>query len=69
MLLGADSGLGAVWVCGIEQLVERVPELVVVLCQSYVILLIHSLELCVETAYHHVLEAVALHLEPVFHLV
>ena len=69
VLLCADGGLRAVGMGGVEQFVECSPHLAVVLRESYVELLVDSLELGVEAAYHHVLEAVALDFGPVDHLV
>ena len=69
MFLRAYRRLCAVGMGGEEQPVHRLPHLVVVSGEPHVVLLVHRLQLGVETAYHHVLESVALYSRPVLHLV
>ena len=52
-----------------QHLAQRSKQFTAVTCQSDVVLLIHSLQLSVETANHHILETVGLNLGPVINLV
>ena len=58
MLLCSDGGLSAVRVLRIKHCCQSCPDLTLVLGDADVVFLIDSLELGVETADHHVLEAV-----------
>ena len=69
VLLRTDSGLCAIGVGWGELLAQCTPYLVAIVGQIHVILLIDSLQLCVETTDDHVLETVGLDLGPVFDLV
>ena len=69
MLLRTDSGLCAIRVGREEQLAYGGKLLACVVGQRDVELLVHSLKLGMETAYDHILEAVALNACPVLHLV
>ena len=69
MLLGTDGCLGTIGVGGEHLGAQGLEDLSLVLCDTDVVLLIHSLELGVETADDHVLEAVGLDAGPAVHLV
>ena len=69
MFLRTDGGLRSIGVCRGEFLAQGTPYLVTIVRQVHVILLIHGLQLGVETTNHHVLETVGLNLGPVFYLV
>ena len=69
MLLRTDGALCSVRMGRIEQLVKRLPYFAVVLSQTDIELLINSFKLGMETADNHILEAVALNAQPVFHFV
>ena len=69
VLLRTDGGLKSVRMGRPEHLADGGKELTLVAAQSDIILLIDSLQLGVETTYHHVLESVGLDLCPVLNLV
>ena len=69
MLLGTDGGLESIRVVGPQHLTDSSEELPAVAGQSDIVFLIHSLQLCMETADHHVLETVGLDFRPVLYLV
>ena len=69
VLLRTDGGLCAIGMVGPQQGTDRVVQFSHITGQSDVILLIHSLELGVETTNHHIHKAVALNLSPVLDLV
>ena len=69
MLLRTDGGLCAIGMVRPEHLRDGVEQLALVLRQTDVILLVHSLQLGVEATDHHVLEPVTLDLGPVLDLV
>ena len=55
--------------CGEEHLADGCKFLAYVLCERHVELLVHGFKLGVESAYHHVVEAVGLYSRPVVHFV
>ena len=69
VLTASDGRLCAIGVGGEELRHQGREEFVAVLGETHVVLLIDGLQLRVETANDHVLETVALHLEPVVDLV
>ena len=69
MFLRADDCLCSVWVSRENAGQKGVINLPVIACEIHVIFLIHRLKFGVETAYYGILEAVALNLQPVLHLV
>ena len=69
VLLGADGGLRAVGVRGEELRQQSLVLLVTIVREPDIELLVNSLQLSVEAADDHILEAVGLHLGPVLHLV
>ena len=69
MLLSTYSSLCTIGVGGVELRHKSVEEFVHIACEVDVILLIDSLQLGVEAANGHVLEALALNLRPVVYLV
>ena len=69
MLLGTDGRLGAIGVCREHLGVHGLEQLALVLGDADVVLLIHGLQLGVETADDHILEPVGLDACPAVHLV
>ena len=69
MLLCANGGLRAVGMARIQLGVQRIVCLAEVVGKRNILLLIHRLELCVESPYHHILKPVGLYAQPVLHLV
>ena len=69
VLLCSKNCLCSVWVVGEEDAVHSLERLSEVVCEGHVLLLVYSLELGVETAYHRVHEAVSLDASPVLDLV
>ncbi len=69
MVLRSDGRLCAIGMVGEELGAQRIPFLIVVAGQSDVVLLIDSLQLGVESADNHVLEAVTLYLSPCVNLI
>ena len=69
MFLCTDSRLRAIGVRGTKLASHGLKEFVDIFRQTDIVLLIDSLQFCVETTNHHIHEAVALYLRPVLHLV
>ena len=69
VLLLADGSLCAIRMGRSEEVPESSNFLGGIACHGDVLLLVHSLQLCMEATDDHVLKAVALHLGPVFYLI
>ena len=69
MVLCTYGGLRTIWVSREELCHERLVQLAEVLCYTDVVFLVYSLQLSMEAANHHVLEAVGLYFSPVFYLI
>ena len=67
--LCSDGRLSTIGMCGEQFGHHRIVHLLIIVSQIDVILLVHSLQLGMETTDGHVLEAVSLYLQPRLHLV